>query len=423
MNIAGLNMEGDRLQAAVISRGIFPPGPVKRIHFEEAPLPADTQGKSSAVREMLARLKERFNVKAVVLGFENWRFSHHVIELPAMKREDLKGALAFELEKHLPLMPEEYAYDFIERKQENGSLKILVFAIRTESISWALEAARAAGVKIAGLRNSFIEMLNEFLTEKKKKRGIFVYAGKKDAYTAFFSDGKPGLIKTFAAAEAQAEVERLKLADPADVYFCGEGVFNQALAYENVPLVPAYAVAHSVSKKRPVRMDFAPAGTSGLASAGSPRAYTYALWGMAGFCVLVYLLTPVLAYYKDYSAYRKVEAQISGLKKSASGLLESRRSLDDIRQRKEFLRGFQSGMNKPVKVLSELSRVLPGDAWLSSFVIEEKGKVEIAGFSNNAAMIIEPLENSPMFRKVEFSSPVVSRDGIERFSIKMDIGQ
>ncbi len=76
-----------------------------------------------------------------------------------------------------------------------------------------------------------------------------------------------------------------------------------------------------------------------------------------------------------------------------------------------------------IRILVELSGILPKNAWLTSLSADEQGKLEIEGFADKAADIIPPLENSPMFKDVEFSSPVTMREGLERFSLKMLIEQ
>ncbi len=62
------------------------------------------------------------------------------------------------------------------------------------------------------------------------------------------------------------------------------------------------------------------------------------------------------------------------------------------------------------------------DAYLTSVSADEKGKVEIEGFAKRAAGIIGPLEKSPLFKDVEFVSPVTVREGMERFSLRMQAG-
>jgi hypothetical protein len=65
--------------------------------------------------------------------------------------------------------------------------------------------------------------------------------------------------------------------------------------------------------------------------------------------------------------------------------------------------------------------VLPKDAWLVSFSADEKGKVEVEGFTKKTSDLVIAIEKSRAIRNVSFSSPIVAKDGEERFSLKLEV--
>lgn len=75
-----------------------------------------------------------------------------------------------------------------------------------------------------------------------------------------------------------------------------------------------------------------------------------------------------------------------------------------------------------VKVLSELTNLLPHDTWLNSFQYA-KHKIQIQGLSASASALIGILERSPYFKKVSFISPVIPdrQSGQDRFQIAMEV--
>ncbi len=88
----------------------------------------------------------------------------------------------------------------------------------------------------------------------------------------------------------------------------------------------------------------------------------------------------------------------------------------------------RSGEARKIDVLRELTQVLPPTVWTWNLKCSGKD-VEISGFADSASELIPILDKSPLFEKVEFSSPVTKereRKGTtekerERFKIKMKL--
>lgn len=76
-----------------------------------------------------------------------------------------------------------------------------------------------------------------------------------------------------------------------------------------------------------------------------------------------------------------------------------------------------------VRILAELTRLLPDSAWVSD--LNSRGnQLTITGFATSAADLIQPIDASPLFSAPEFSSPVTRVPGQtgERFTITAKIG-
>jgi general secretion pathway protein L len=74
-------------------------------------------------------------------------------------------------------------------------------------------------------------------------------------------------------------------------------------------------------------------------------------------------------------------------------------------------------------LLEQLTKLLPDGTWLQQLQISGD-TVEIYGNSNRAADLVPPLENSPYFTQVEFTSPI-TRDNKNKevFRIRMRLKQ
>jgi Tfp pilus assembly protein PilN len=402
LNTAGLNIEGKRLQIAVVRKGF---GRVSHLHSEELEIPDVEPERTEALREALLRLKKDFNIKQAVFGIELGLSANFTLELPALKKEDMRSALVFELEKHLPLMPEEYAFDYARFPLDRA--KLLVLAARNDSVNWIKEAVNGSGIKLAGIRCAFLELLLEF-ARTEKKNALFAYKNKEELNMASLEQGWPLWMKSVPIETGLAELAG------KEAFIAGDtGQSSGMHSFPKSTLLPSFVLAYN--RKSPLRLNFEPGGQV------KKDYYNYALSYLAAAALCFFLFTPVAAYFKVARAERQVNREMDSLKSTAHELVEIRRDLEGIKRKKEFLLAAKAQMNGPIRAFAAMSAALPRESWLWNFSMDEKGKIEIKGFAKSAAQLIKPLEDSPLFKNVEFSAPVQAREGWERFSIKMEM--
>ncbi|PBC08185.1 PilN domain-containing protein [Mesorhizobium sp. WSM3859] len=108
----------------------------------------------------------------------------------------------------------------------------------------------------------------------------------------------------------------------------------------------------------------------------------------------------------------------------ARAQVEARKARASLQKRQaeleqtEKLRAEKKNAVPVVRILAELTRLLPDSAWVSD--LSSKGdQLTITGFSTSAADLIQPIDASPLFSAPEFSSPVTRVPGQtgERFTI------
>ncbi|CDX21249.1 conserved hypothetical protein [Mesorhizobium plurifarium] len=108
----------------------------------------------------------------------------------------------------------------------------------------------------------------------------------------------------------------------------------------------------------------------------------------------------------------------------ATAQVEARKARASLQKRQteleqtEKLRAEKKNAVPVVRILAELTRLLPDSAWVSD--LSSKGdQVTITGFAASAADLIQPIDASPLFSAPEFSSPVTRVPGQtgERFTI------
>jgi general secretion pathway protein L len=405
------------MRAAVVS-GSFGGG--KTLKEEEMPLPEDMEERTSAIREALLAWKQAYGVKGMVMGLGFEYFSHHFVDLPVRTPADIARALEFELERFLPLPTEEYFYDFHTLSAEKSGSHILVLAARKDRLRWIHRCLEGTGLRLFAVRCSDIVALSRFIASGASEDAVFLSGTGGSLFSAGVRGNVPVEIRAVRAGQDPARtLEQLRNDFSGGIYAAGtpQEMDQPGFDISAVSLPLAELLAQSARSSRPLDMNFA-------SSEFRPRKADYAIFtsvALATVTVSLFFSTALLAYYKDYSALKRVQQEIAEIKTAASGFLDMRKELEEIDRKRQFLFAFRIKKNSHIEILSELSTVLPRDAWLTGFSSDEKGVVKIDGFARRTADIIPPLENSLLFRKVEFSSPVSVREGQERFSITMEI--
>jgi hypothetical protein len=412
LKVAGLSIEDKVAKVSFVAKY---PGVIKPFRTEEVALPSAEEERAGVLREALARWKADYGIGGVVVGIGIRNFSFGLIDLPVRSRADIKNALAFEMEKRLPLPPSEYLYDFYPIREGKGS-KSLVLSVRREKLGWLAESVRDTGLKLLGVKCSAIEVLNEFIASGAARDGLLIYS-EPDAYCLIgLKKSVPIYCKVLhSPEEAASELERL--AEDFGGKAFGFGPKAMPGGIKELPFSAPHLIALSALRGRAVELDFR------LEEFVPVKAdyYPYAIGALSLFAIVLFFLNSLLAYYKDYSALRTVEARIEEIKASAGGLVETKKNLDSIEQKTGFLTGFRKTKSVNIYALRELSAIIPEGAWLSSFSSDEKGKIEIEGYAKRAAAIVKPVEESALFGDVQFTAPVTVKDGLERFSLSMEI--
>ena len=418
--ILGVNFGAEVLDAEIADTARF--GTVKTVKSEKVTLPAGREERAAVIAETLNRWKKEYSLQAAVVGIPLQRFSCQIIDMPAMKKNDLKKALLFELEKYLPLPVDEYFFDFIAQPGEKGMSKVLVFSVKKDLAGEITDIMRAAGIEVLSIRCSAMTALCSLfeMTGGKKVSGLFVHSVDGAYEIAGIRNSIPVFLKGFPKnIDLVRELERLTVLYPGGVYFVGNIDGRTAEKFKGGKYqapVPGALLRH-MGKKTCLDLDFLPQDLVKK----ERDLYPYLAGGLAAAALTLFFLTGTVAYYKEWNLLRAIEARRSAVKTRAAAVFESRKKLNTLEGDRKVLRNFRGRSNAAVRVLRDLSEALPKDAWLISLSIDDKGKVEIEGFTKRTASVIAALEKSNVFRNVAFSAPIISREGEERFALKMEV--
>jgi len=420
--ILGVSIDSGSLNASLVDSTFRS---VKHIKTERAVLPENREERNTVMAAALTKWQKEYMPKGVVIGLMLQNFSWRTIEMPSMKRADMHKALLFELEKYLPLPVDEYMYDFLvtgNGKTGPNMVKLLVFSIKKEILKALLKIAKEAGMEILSVRCSTIDILSGVMdiAGEKKLEGIFVNSAD-DAYEiAGLHDSVPVYMKRVPkTSDVKEEIEGLTMSYPGRVYAAGpmeQSVIGK-LDSRKFQLLTPDLLAASFVKKTCFNLNFLPYEFV------KPKKdyYPYMIVGLAAATILIFFLTGVVTWYKDRRALERSEARISTIKSKASGMIEAQKKMDLLQNDRKVLIDFLNRSNRSVRIVSTLSKTLPVNAWLISLSIDDKGRVEMEGFSPATADLIVALEKSKAFKNISFSAPIISKDKVERFALKMEV--
>lgn len=126
----------------------------------------------------------------------------------------------------------------------------------------------------------------------------------------------------------------------------------------------------------------------------------------------------LVPFVEQQRAIEALRGQVAEARERAGRASALRERIDALRSQTEFLAERRRARPPVVRLLEELSGLLPDSTWIVQLQIQN-GEVHFQGVSDSASSLISPLESSPLLRDVSFSSPVMQDDntGRERFRL------
>ena len=120
---------------------------------------------------------------------------------------------------------------------------------------------------------------------------------------------------------------------------------------------------------------------------------------------------------------RALDRALGRVEVHAQKLRGQNQETNSLETRAAVLENIRGGSWQKLHLLTQLTKLLPDGTWVQELHISED-TVEIYGYSNHAAELVPPLENSPYFTQVEFTAPL-TRDNQNRevFRMRMRLKQ
>ena len=229
----GLDIDRGALKAVQISRSAGELT-LRHVGYHRLPPGAVVDGEVADVEVLGAEIREfwsshSFKGKSVNLGVANGRVVVRLLDFPRMEAEDLKSAISFEAQDHIPMPLDEAVLDYVVLgpQAEGSDLdRILVVAAHKDMIGGYTAALRAGGLKPAGIDVKALALTRSALPETFFDEGatllldigteltnLAITQGGNPTLTRFIPSGLDRFVEAVSEAadlpEEQAEKEAL----------------------------------------------------------------------------------------------------------------------------------------------------------------------------------------------------------------------
>ena len=376
------------------------------------------------------------------------------LSLPQAAAENLSQVVEYEVDRNLPFRREEVYYDFLPLGKKGDKVGLLLFAVPRKIVDELLDTLAAFGVKPRAVESSATALSNYLLfctgamtgsalilggqdnawelvglrgedhswrrqqkllfahwlpqTEWAQGPGRAIFHGALDDSTRLFSWGY------ISDLLLSLGVESLKC---DDLLVLGKEKFAGQKELGHPLFIPAVGAALRGLREA----TFTPNLLPGAKEEGQRKALSW-LNASLTLLLLIGLIVWGGSYpVKDELRLRQLQKENQRLAPTVEGLRKEEDELNRMRKETGFLSALKERRGVILRMLYELSRVVPNNAYLSNLRFRE-GMVELQGSAENTSNLVPLLERSPVFENVTFNAPSSrSRDNRESFSLKAEI--
>ena len=426
---------------------------------KEIALKAENDARERALRQAILSLLPHFNPArdAVYLCVPQEQTIVQQVFLPLAAQGNLSQVLEYEIERQLPFKRDEIYYDFLPGAQKGDKLCVYVFAMPKKSLAGLLDLLESFGIKPSGVETTVTALANylQFAEAENGHDGeVAVVAEHRSHWEMFALNAKangwqptPQLLfahrfplhawaqgsakdtlndalrqikKFYRCGDLNAlkEVGAERLAEASDLVALGAARLKSSPQIADAETLPAIGAALRGIREAPLAANF-------LAASGMERQGRKALSGLntALFALLVLgvigwgVSFPV----KDELRLRQLQTENQKIEPSVEALRREENQLQQLRKEAAFLTDFERRRGEALRVLDELSKIVPSNAYFSNLRYRA-GVLEVQGSAENASTLIPLLERSPLFENVAFNAPSTrGGDNRETFSLKADL--
>ncbi len=344
--------------------------------------------------------------------------------LPLAAAESLDDAVGYELMRHVPHDLEGLYWSYRCHEEEDRLAVSVTLAARSRVQNY-LAAFTAAGLNLSAVFPALF-----LLAWMIHEPGLYLGGGAGQCEMALF-DGQAVNFQAWEGNDAEGAgstflEQNLPLAENRGQVF--EKVFLWSTAKDMVAglpqLRPLLICTEINDLPESLRLDWA--GFPYSIDLISPQVLRRRqLWLKLEVAAVIFLVAALLGQPLAVLAgkrrhLQKLEKKLNVVRLEADKLSGIRKHNKATISYLETLAQLVREQAVTIDLLKELTEVIPQDTWLRSLAVRAR-KIHLQGTSVSATAVVKALEDSPLFYKVHFDSPVVKKGSSETFKIIVDL--
>ncbi|MEA3332330.1 MAG: PilN domain-containing protein [Pseudomonadota bacterium] len=344
--------------------------------------------------------------------------------LPLAAAESLDDAVGYELMRHVPHDLEGLHWSYRCHEEEERLAISVTLADRSRVQSYL------AAFTVEGFNLSAVFPALFLLAWMVQEPGLYLGGGAGQREMVLF-DGQAVNFQAWESAEAEDAgtlflTQNIPLAENRGQVF--EKVFLWSTAkgmVESLPrLRPMLTCSEINDLPEILRLDWL--GFPYSIDLISPQVLRRRqLWLKLEVAAVLFLLAaligqPLAVLAGKQRHLQKLEKKLTAVRLEADKLSGVRKQNQATISHLETLAQLVQGQSVTIDLLKELTEVIPQDTWLRSLAVRAR-KIHLQGTSASATAVVKALEDSPLFNKVHFDSPVVKKGSSETFKIVVDL--
>ena len=420
-------------------------------------LQAENESRDRALRQAVLSLLPHFNTgrDSLYICVPQDQAIVQKIFFPQAAEANLQQVLEYEIERQLPFRREDIFYDFLPVGKRGDKIALYLFAIPKKNLAVILDVLASFGIRPNGVETTVTALANYLLFCNGETPGPAAVIGGHDRTQEMVgiqtkSDRwKPTHELVFSHWLPESEWARGPgkellyecLGHSPKLYGWGEvGELFQSTKTEPLEYEDLVALGNQRLKggKQITQAQVLPAVGAALRGmreasftgnllrqegADEKRTKILSRVNAALMALLVIALIGWGGSYpvKDELRLRQLQKENRKLQPAVEALQREETQLQQARKEVSFLSKQEQQRGEALRVLDELSKIVPTNAYLSNLRYRG-GVLEVQGNAETASALIPLLERSPLFENVGFNAPSNrGRDNRETFSLKADL--
>ncbi len=368
-------------------------------------------------------------VDEVVVGLPRRCCVLRFLEFPDLDEAELKGLVAYELERHLPFPPDKAWYGFQKLERREGKARLLLLAAKREDVEGFLDRVAQLGLQPTAVDASSFAAVNAFLFDRHGPSGDL-----RSLVSVHGNEAEVSVVKGRVLLSSRAvsigdgsfepivtELKRVAEAipgGPGKVFVSGESNglalrLKEELSIETEQWSPRWSPAHTAAcglalgglGKRPVWVNLLPAERR-------KKTQEPAVTAMFALLCLVAVLGGSLlinSVFQERTMRDDLDRKVAKIQAETGALAALRKQSAQLEERVRQVNSLLEKQQQPLLVLKELAQLLPPTVSLTEVTIQDE-KVRVGGStSSSASDLISVFERSAIFENAAFVSPISSR--------------